>query len=142
MSNNLNQGASIEAERAAFEAWHHDKFPDVEFKLLLGAYAVTSATPRPHGSFAVNERWKAWAERARRTPADAVGAGELNVAQLLQIVAANTGKRISLSLGDLDCYIAVARAAIAADRAQRKQAGQQEMIDIGQAPGGQKGGAA
>lgn len=56
----------INAEREAFESWHRKKYPDVEFKLLLGAYAVISATPRPHGTFAVNERWKAWLERANR----------------------------------------------------------------------------
>ena len=43
----------------------------------------------------------------------------LSTEKLLQIIAANTGQRINMSLGDLDLYLAVARAAVEADRAQQ-----------------------
>ena len=71
MSNNQNQGASIEAERADFEAWaeltdHQKRGAQHD---VVGWYYFDEVT---------NDRWEAWqACTARRTPAAAAGAGEL-----------------------------------------------------------------
>jgi hypothetical protein len=67
----LNQGASIEAERAEFEAWYLKETGESRAFCLgrnsSGEYAYAEA----------EGMWMAWEERARRTPAAAAGAGEL-----------------------------------------------------------------
>jgi hypothetical protein len=107
----LNQGASIEAERAAFEAfakpqpywWNGRTYSDLHTQIA----------------------WDTWLA-ARRIPAAATGAGELPPLPEPELhnfgVYAYTAEQ----------YREGQRAAIAADRAQRKQAALQEIIDIGQ----------
>jgi hypothetical protein len=89
-----------------------------------------------HSLITQNAAHAAWQERARRTPADAVGAGELPPLPEPEIPA---------YAGEPALYTAeqveqIQREAIA--HYLRKQAALQEIIDIGQASGEQKGGAA
>jgi hypothetical protein len=65
MSNNLNQGASIEAERANFEAW-----------CIRKGYSTNKWHDCGYVDSNTQNGWEVWLA-ARRTPADAVGAGDL-----------------------------------------------------------------
>jgi hypothetical protein len=74
------------------------------------------------------QQWIGW-QGCRASPAAAVPEGALPplpTEKLLRIIAENTGKRINLSLDDLDQYLSVARAAVEADRAQRPENTQQQ----------------
>jgi hypothetical protein len=116
MSNNQTQGASIEAERdrAEFE------------KAVLNITCANADSlkrdedrPEDYDDYVVSTYWQFW-QAARRTPADAVGAGELP--PLPEDGPCSDCQHGMLYTGrNMQNY---ARAAIAADRAQRKQAGQ------------------
>jgi hypothetical protein len=119
MENNLNQGASIEAERA-YQSWQNEQ-PN---RCWVAPWHMLSDAQRAE--------WVAEVQ-ARRTPAAAAGAGELP-----PLPEAKTVMQLADEFGSGSVaytpkqYREGQRAAIAADRAQRKRAALQEISDIGQ----------
>jgi hypothetical protein len=121
MSNNLNQGASIEAaplesyspeDRAFYEFWYSHMLEDLMQPPLIG---IAHSTAR--------YIWDA----ARRTPADAVGAGELPPLPKHDGLIDTYHDDATVSSQDgytAEKVLEYGRQCIAADRAQRKQAGQ------------------
>jgi hypothetical protein len=111
MENNLNQGASIEAERADFE------------KAVLNITCANADSlkrdedrPEDYDDYVVSTYWQFW-QAARRTPADAVGAGELPPLPEVPRHCSNAG----VTAYTIDQMHEYGRQCIAADRAQRKE---------------------